>query len=68
MKKYLILLMLFIALDSTAQSWVKLYDYVDEFAFGLAKVSKENKYGYVNTKGELVVPLIYDEAMTLREG
>ena len=68
MKKYLILFMLFIALDTTAQSWAKEYDYVDEFAFGLAKVSKGTKFGYVNRKGELVVQLIYDEAMTLREG
>ena len=60
--------MLFIAIDATAQNWTKLYDYVDEFAFGLAKVTKGDKAGFVNAKGEVIVPLIYDEAMTFREG
>ena len=43
MKKYIFLFMLFIAIDATAQSWTKLYDYVDEFAYGLAKVTKGDK-------------------------
>lgn len=68
MKKYCFLFMMFIALNANAQSWTKDYDYVDEFSSGLAKVTKGSKYGYVNKQGVLVVPLIYDEAMTLREG
>ncbi len=41
----------------------KLYDYdeVDGFYFGLSPVLKDGKYGFINTAGELVVPLLYDE-------
>lgn len=40
-----------------------LYDYdeVYGFDFALSAVSKGGKYGFINTAGELVVPLIYDE-------
>ncbi len=40
-----------------------LYDYdeVYGFEFGLSPVSKAGKYGFINTAGELVVPLIYDQ-------
>ncbi|MDP4108424.1 MAG: WG repeat-containing protein [Bacillota bacterium] len=41
----------------------KLFDYdeVNGFFFGLSQVEKNGKYGFINTAGELVVPLIYDE-------
>ncbi|MEA1961367.1 MAG: DUF5050 domain-containing protein [Bacillota bacterium] len=37
------------------------YDEVYGFEFGLSAVLKDAKYGFINTSGELVVPLIYDE-------
>ncbi len=44
------------------------YDKIGEFHDGLALVSKNKKYGYINTKGELVVELIYDNARDFSEG
>ena len=41
----------------------KIYDYdeVYGFEFGLSPVSQNDKFGFINTAGELVVPLIYDQ-------
>ena len=44
------------------------YDRVMPFNEGLAMVSGNGRYGYVNTQGEVVVPLIYDEATSFRNG
>ncbi len=38
------------------------YNSVGEFVNGLAPVEKNNLYGYINTKGTLVIPLKYDHA------
>ncbi|MDR0915853.1 MAG: WG repeat-containing protein [Oscillospiraceae bacterium] len=38
------------------------YDDVGAFSNGLAAVKKGNKFGYINTEGELVIPLEYDSA------
>jgi hypothetical protein len=40
------------------------YDEVYGFAYGLSLVKKGDKYGYINSDGELVVPLQYDELFT----
>lgn len=37
------------------------YDNVHHFFEGKAPVSKKVKWGYINTKGEIIVPLEYDE-------
>ncbi len=37
------------------------YDTVCLMVGGLAKVKQKNKWGYVNIKGETVIPIIYDE-------
>lgn len=68
MKKYLSLFLVFFITATYGQQWTKQYDFVDDYAFGLAKVGKANKYGYANNKGELIVALIYDEATAFREG
>jgi len=41
----------------------KIYDYdeVEGFEFGMSPVYKDGKYGFINTVGELVVPLNYDK-------
>ena len=67
MKKYFIPL-LFIAVSLQGQSWTKQYDFVDDCVCGLAKVSKNDKFGYVNQEGKLIVPLEYDEALAFSEG
>lgn len=38
------------------------------FSEGMAVVEKNGKYGYVNTKGEEVIPCIYDEADVFAQG
>ena len=44
------------------------YDRVMPFDEGLAVVSENGRYGYVDTLGKVVVPLIYDEAASFRNG
>ena len=36
------------------------YDKVDIFSNGLASVQKNKKVGYINPKGELIIPMTYD--------
>lgn len=36
------------------------YDWIGSYCNGLAICKKNNKYGYLNTRGELVIPAIYD--------
>lgn len=50
------------------QAWTKNYDLVDACDCGIFKVSKNNKYGYTDDKGNLIIPLIYDEGMSFSEG
>ena len=41
---------------------VHQYDELYPFSEGLAAVKKDGKYGYINTKGELVIPCKFDYA------
>lgn len=49
-------------INKTGQ-WIvePIYDSAEPFEKGLGKVEKDEKVGCVNTKGELVIPCIYDE-------
>mgnify|MGYP003291734872 CR=1 FL=1 len=38
------------------------------FSKGLAPVQQNGKCGFINTKGEVVIPCIYDEAGWFSEG
>lgn len=44
------------------------FDRAGKFHEGLAKVRKNNAYGFVNTKGELVIPVKYSKADDFSEG
>lgn len=44
------------------------YDASSAFHEGLAAVKRNNKWGYINTKGEEVIPLIYDYAESFSDG
>ncbi|MDR1729136.1 MAG: WG repeat-containing protein [Prevotellaceae bacterium] len=44
------------------------YDYASEFSEGLARVSKNGKYGFVNEKGKVVVPIKYVTASNFNYG
>jgi hypothetical protein len=68
MKKLLMLMLLFPALDSYSQKWEKQYDYVDNLACGLSKVKKEGKVGYVNKEGVEVIKPQYADGLTFHEG
>ncbi|MBQ9097499.1 MAG: WG repeat-containing protein [Clostridia bacterium] len=43
----------------TGEKIEAVYDMVYDFSEGLAAVSKDGKIGFINTKGELIVPNIY---------
>jgi hypothetical protein len=65
------LLMLFVlagAFPATAQKWAKNFDFVDPCICGLSLAGKDSKYGYVDRSGNIVVPIIYDEGLTFKEG
>ena len=44
------------------------YDQLRGFQDGLLKVMRDDKYGFLNTKGELVIPCKYDYANAFSEG
>lgn len=67
MKYWLFLLFAAFANTGFAQSWTKDYDFVDGFQCGLALVHKNEKHGFVNPDGKLVVPTIYDDASAFSE-
>ncbi|HEU0112587.1 MAG TPA: WG repeat-containing protein, partial [Flavisolibacter sp.] len=68
MKCYILFLSAFISMGAYTQQWTKQYDFVDDAICGLSKVGKGEKRGYVDKDGNLVVPLIYDDAMQFNEG
>lgn len=43
------------------------YDRVSNFCEGLTAVSKSMKWGFIDKKGNVVVPLIYDEVSPFSE-
>ena len=44
------------------------YEYVNNFHDNLAVVSKNDKYGYINKNGDLVIGFIYDDALDFNSG
>lgn len=40
----------------------------DGFSDGLCKAKEDNKYGYINQNGEVVIPFIYDSAEEFQKG
>ena len=58
-------------IDKTGKLIISTNEYDDtarNFSDGLAWVKRGDKWGYINTAGELVVPLVYDEARDFSEG
>lgn len=45
-----------------------VYDAIGNFSEGLAIVCKDNKFGYMNEMGELVIPCQFDLAFNFSEG
>jgi hypothetical protein len=68
MKKLLMLMLLFPALDGYSQKWEKNYDYVDNCVCGLAKVKKNGKVGYVNKQGMEIIKVQYADGLTYHDG
>ena len=46
----------------------KQFEKAYKFSEGLAPVKQNGKYGFINTKGEVVIPCIYDGAADFSEG
>ena len=44
------------------------YDFIDDYSDGIALVGKDGKRGFIDKKGEIVIPLIYDLAYPCKEG
>ena len=42
------------------ENWREEYDYDGIFGKGLARVSKDGKWGFVNKQGKVVIPIKYD--------
>jgi len=68
MKRLLLLLLFPLPFYSDAQKWAKNFDFVDQCICGLSKVGKDNKVGYADINGNVVIPLIYDEGLAFNEG
>lgn len=45
-----------------------IYDFVDDFAEGMARVKINKKFGFVNKDGELVIPVKYDAVLDFKDG
>jgi hypothetical protein len=47
---------------------MKKYSFVDDYVNGFATVSKKNKWGFINEKGEQICELIYDDLYAMVDG
>jgi serine/threonine-protein kinase len=46
----------------------KQFQDVEAFSDGLARVKIGDRYGFLNTKGELAIPCVYDSATSFEDG
>ena len=58
----------FIRPDGSVAFSVDQYSAVSGFHDGLARICEDNKYGYLNTKGEIAIKPQYAEATSMHEG
>ena len=65
MKNLSLLLLLFLGLtiQSLGQQWDKVYKEKN----GMSAVMKNNKYGYIDVGGKLIVQLIYDKVYSFQK-
>ncbi|WP_051506979.1 WG repeat-containing protein [Saccharibacillus sacchari] len=54
-------------MDQTGAAVIEGYDQVHIFSEGLAAVSQQDKWGYIDRTGKVIVPLIYDEVFAFNE-
>jgi len=59
--------LLFLVDGKIIQSEVK-YDDILNISEGLVGVKLDNKWGFINNKGEIAIPFIYEDASSFREG
>ena len=54
-------------LDYTEFDFFDEYSLNPNFSFGLATVQIGNQYGYINTSGDITIPIIYDKAFAFHD-
>jgi hypothetical protein len=55
--------------DSTGKTVFEVgVDFADHFSCGMARVKNKGKWGFIDTAGNIIVPLIYDRAENGSEG
>ena len=64
----IIFVVIFIVKTKTDKPLAAEFDYIGNLEHGLAKVKLDNKYGYVNKKNGVVIPIIYDDGMDFSRG
>jgi len=47
------------------KDWKEEYDYIYDYKNGLYKVRKGKKYGIINDKNEIVLPIEYDSMLRI---
>ncbi len=55
-------------IEVSEQPAITSFDKKEEFHEERAVVKKNNRYGYIDEKGKIVIPLIYDDAIEFEEG
>ena len=45
-----------------------VYDWAWDFSQSLACVEVNDKWGYIDTKGNIVIPAVYDDAYSFSQG
>lgn len=55
-------------LDLTTGELVEEFDYIGPFSEGLASVCKDDKYGYIDEAGQVVIPLAWDAVRDFHDG
>ena len=50
------------------QMLCKRRTYEFSFSDGLCLIQKDHKYGYINKKGKVIIPVIFEEAKPFSEG
>ena len=57
-----------IVIAQTRTAFEPSYEILGEFSDGLALIEDKNRYGYINTEGKIVLPAVWDHAVSFENG